>query len=839
MAKTPARIIVNTNRFIVAPDPVTVGGHKDFFDQLGNPAFVLHRDGLVAMVNEVSAELEKSPFGSITYVKVQMREEALAKTHRPNKFLMPKDQYTCVGGDDIGVLYYRMTLPLLDSLRARIAGAEEIVVEKVHQTTGEIRLAPSRARSEVGAIGLIEIARPVDKRDFSTSAAVSVFEDPWVASGYLVELFETPADGDERSDGLSEMFQTLQETVSAAGLGTRAQLWGVAETAPILDLLLTNEERPPIVDLTGAPSVRSRAMSPRPTLLDQNPVRHEAVLNALARHPLVRNIEPPIRLHISEIGAKGPSGDRISIPQRYAESTYPIVGIIDSGVSEIFAPWIVDRHDSLDPEDYDNIHGTTVAGIVLAGRVCNAGDVGAEEDGCLIYDIPLFPTGRFFDHYANGFIDFLNEIEAAVGEATRNYGVRVFNLSVNAVADVGSSSYGLYAARLDQIADEYGVVFVNSCGNLHPSRLRTPWHSKPRDVTNYFAARTSPDTIMQPCESVRSFAVGALNPNGTLEVAGAPTNYTTRGPGLQVGIKPDLVAYGGTTAALGETTGLASIDQHGNTIEITGTSFAAPFVARINAGIDVATGGRLNVETIRALTVHGADHTTALKRQGLKNISRQFAGFGMSGTVEDALTSQDHALTMIFQDRLRPSGPTRGQIMRLGFSWPASLVDRDGRCSGRVRMTLVYLPPLDRAFGAEFVRVNLDASLAQADPGSTVDGGTGWPSRVSLAHMPDTKTFAPMERERITHGLKWWPTKKYVANLNAKGKSSDWRVQIKSLHRAETSFPEDGVPFALILTIEDPDGVKPIAAELRRELDNVQAQTEVAIRTAIQVRNGE
>jgi hypothetical protein len=32
---------------------------------------------------------------------------------------------------------------------------------------------------------------------------------------------------------------------------------------------------------------------------------------------------------------------------------------------------------------------------------------------------------------------------------------------------------------------------------------------------------------------------------------------------------------------------------------------------------------------------------------------------------------------------------------------------------GLVRMTLVYEPPLDPAFGAEFARVNLDASLKQ------------------------------------------------------------------------------------------------------------------------------
>ena len=42
----------------------------------------------------------------------------------------------------------------------------------------------------------------------------------------------------------------------------------------------------------------------------------------------------------------------------------------------------------------------------------------------------------------------------------------------------------------------------------------------PVDVVRYFAARTSPDTIFKPAESVRSVSVGALNPPLTEQVAG-------------------------------------------------------------------------------------------------------------------------------------------------------------------------------------------------------------------------------------------------------------------------------------------------------------------------------
>lgn len=57
-----------------------------------------------------------------------------------------------------------------------------------------------------------------------------------------------------------------------------------------------------------------------------------------------------------------------------------------------------------------------------------------------------------------------------------------------------------------------------------------------------------------------------------------------------------------------------------------------------------------------------------------------------------------------------------------------TLVDPVTRaCKGRVSLTLVYDPPVDQAFGTEFVRVNLDAKLQQRqlrdDRGSTKGAG--------------------------------------------------------------------------------------------------------------------
>jgi hypothetical protein len=173
--------------------------------------------------------------------------------------------------------------------------------------------------------------------------------------------------------------------------------------------------------------------------------------------------------------------------------------------------------------------------------------------------------------------------------------------------------------------------------------------------------------------------------------------------------------------------------------------------------------------------------------------------------------------------------------MRFAFAWPDGLVDRATlACTGRVRMTLVYEPPLDPAFGAEFARVNL-ASLKQRQPTDRQDGKPSYADQTKMLGMPTTGKLTLSERALIDHGLKWWPTKKYVANLDSHGSSADWRLEVASLTRAETQFPTDGVPFSLVLTLEDPSGQRPVFQNFRQYLQTRGIMVD-DIRTAARVR---
>lgn len=234
--------------------------------------------------------------------------------------------------------------------------------------------------------------------------------------------------------------------------------------------------------------------------------------------------------------------------------------------------------------------------------------------------------------------------------------------------------------------------------------------------------------------------------------------------------------------------------------------------------------------------IHNATIPAPLQHSRLRDIGRQFVGFGRPGDAASMLETSEHAITLVFESRLT-AGLSKPAILRFPFTWPAPLVDPATRaCRGRVRMTLVYDAPIDQAFGTEFVRVNLNAHLRQRQPGLRTDGLPSFHDQISQAFLPRTGKLTIPERSLIDHGLKWWPTKRYEAEFGeGVGNSTEWRLDVESVVRAEAVFPAEGVPFSLIVTIEDEDNVAPIFQSVRQDLVSKRVEMQ-DIQTAIRVR---
>ncbi len=208
----------------------------------------------------------------------------------------------------------------------------------------------------------------------------------------------------------------------------------------------------------------------------------------------------------------------------------------------------------------------------------------------------------------------------------------------------------------------------------------------------------------------------------------------------------------------------------------------------------------------------------------LAPVARHLVGFGIPPSADRIMETGDHAITLVFASRIQ-----QGQQINFRFPWPASLVGPGGKCRGHARLTLVATPPLDPRFGAEFVRVNVNAALQQEQ-----DGGR-WKGRLDPLYLPSKRESPAVEAELIEHDLKWSPVKVYEKTFpQGVGPSSNWRLFIDYLTRAGEVMPDGGVPFTAIITISDPDGEKPVFNDMRQNLQAL-GTTIADIRTAARI----
>jgi hypothetical protein len=171
-----------------------------------------------------------------------------------------------------------------------------------------------------------------------------------------------------------------------------------------------------------------------------------------------------------------------------------------------------------------------------------------------------------------------------------------------------------------------------------------------------------------------------------------------------------------------------------------------------------------------------------------------------------------YSITLVFSENLKER-----QILEFPFSWPADLVNANGSCRGRIDLTLAYTPPIDAAHKDEAQRVQLEAHIYQEK--IATDGEVNWDPVLTQDGAGPAQGMNKTERYLLRTGLKWSPVKRYTTKMpEGRGSSSNWLLGLSALTRAGSSYPSDGVPFALILTILDIDSATPIYDAIRNTL---------------------
>lgn len=832
----PVQVVLDSDRFLKAPDNPPGGSNKDFFagDDAG---FARHKQRVSTDLGNFAQALETND-EAIGFVHVQMREAALAKSHRPlDRFFSRSRKFALVGGDSDGQLIVQGTPRAFKELAESVDDAAEATPRLItNKKTGKLEPKASEFRSELGAIEDLWLHTRQARLKFEPLDALALFEQPNVIGSYIIDLFRL----DPALLSAGAINKTVGDLLASLAAIPGGLLVRPALPEPLRDRLLhptlalsvrlLKDSSQRIIELPRELTVAAQnfpALLPPPpartlaktAATDLDPLRHRDLLQALAEQSLVRSIELPLVLDEGTSPALM-RGASPSLPHPTPDYDHPVLGVIDGGVAALPAlqPWIAGSLGLVPAQERNTSHGTFIAGLAAGAYHFNP-DLAehVEPFGVKVYDLDIFPRrelrGTYYvDHHA-----FLDQLDTCIEKARTTHGVRVFNFSF-ACGTPQPGNYTVYAEGFDAIARKHDVIFVISAGNLTGADTRPPWPAEPEAAVQMLAAQSQVQSITPPAEAFHALTVGAVNPPGfTNHPALLPTTYTRRGPGTGYSRKPDLAHIGGITpdATTQNRTGLASLHPDGLLCDSLGTSYSAPLVGTTLATLDQRLLKRASRELLHALMIHQARRETSLSGKLLSHIVPDFVGYGVPPRADSMLVDDSSAITIVFDQVLPP-----GRILSFDFSWPQSLVTPSAGCRGAVDLTLVYTPPVDRAFNDEALRVELDAHLRQQD----IDPATGeisWSGQLDADGTLTPKGTKKREKDMLRNGVKWSPVKRLHAHMpRGRGASSDWKLVIEPLTRKGDSFPEDGVRFAALLTIRDIAGLAPVHDEMRNHLVN-------------------
>lgn len=434
------------------------GGAKDFFANRDDE-FARHKQRLIKQVETIRTGLQASANGQLGFVKVRLQSTALAKSHRPMEALFKPKSLPLVGSGALGELFFEVTPSTLE----HVAGAIEKAELTVTKRDSNNKLKPSSARSETGAIEEIALPTLKDKRGFDVARAMRHFNRCPGARYFTVELFvdETSLTGatDERVE-VRRALRSFRRGLRA--ISPKLNIWSSTEEWKALHI--TTVQFPAELIRSGeCESLLLKVMM----FLDRSAlVRRYALGVGVSRGSQTKASHTPI---------VGPH--HALIPRRQADVSYPVVGIVDAGVSRHvgIAGWSVGSLDYMREPDSERDHGTFIAGLLVNGAALNPGQP-IESDPCCFFDFDLYSEdhNKLEDNFEQGFLGMMRQLDVQLSAAKPD-GLRVINLSLNPEEMTDQSGYSPYAAILDQIADKHDVIFVISAGNLEGAQVRNRW----------------------------------------------------------------------------------------------------------------------------------------------------------------------------------------------------------------------------------------------------------------------------------------------------------------------------------------------------------------------------
>ena len=395
-----------------------------------------------------------------------------------------------------------------------------------------------------------------------------------------------------------------------------------------------------------------------------------AKMESVAAFSLVRAIRPmpPLRMLRPTIRTAGISTDVAVLPKEGPLDTSIRAAIFDGGLpprhpltkwaTAIDAPGVGVRDDVLLK------HGVGVTSAFLFGHLQPKIDAPRPYAGVHHYRVvDTAPGQNPYELY-----DVLERIQNILKSKSYDF----INLSLGPELPVDDNEVHAWTAVLDDFLSHGKCLAVVAVGN-----------GGERDVA------LAANRVQVPADCVNALAVGAAD---TPDAVWARASYSSVGPGRSPGlIKPDLVAFGGSTARPFLVLGHKDAPK----LEPTGgTSFAAPSALRLATGIRAHLGTSLSPLAIRALLVHCAEPA---------EIPHTEIGWGRAAQhLADIAVCPDDMVRVVFEGTITASKYIRAPI-------PVPNEPLEGMV--KIKATLVYATEVDPHHPGNYTRAGLEATF--------------------------------------------------------------------------------------------------------------------------------
>lgn len=437
----------------------------------------------------------------------------------------------------------------------------------------------------------------------------------------------------------------------------------------------------------------------------------------------------------------------------------PEIGVIDTLFDDkvYFREWVTADNSYVSPDllsgSKDYWHGTEVCSVIVDGIRGNPW----LDDGCGSFRVRHFGVAP-----AKPFSSFT--VLKSIQEIVRSHrSIKVWNLSLGSRSEVPENMISIEAAELDKLQSELDVIFVIAGTN------------KPDDVSG-------PMRLGAPADSINGLVVNATDRHGNA------ASYSRRGPVLHFFNKPDVSAYGGD----GKQDRMVVCNPNYGAVEVTGTSFAAPWVTRKIAYLMYRMG--LSREVAKALVI---DAASGWNKQDQNN---RVLGFGcVPRHIDEILRSRDDEIRFVVKGEAT-------EYETYVYDIPVPVVK--GAHPFFAKATLCYFPSCSRFQGVDYTDTEMDIHFGRTKGDAehaTIDSVN--------KNRQDDLGFLNIPEQVAREWYRKWDNVKVISdviNPRARPKrcyaNGGWGLSVKLKSRG-TALKDRGIKFAVVVTLKEMNGI--------------------------------